>query len=59
MWIYKNNDDNSVRFILGEDGKSPLVCFGVNPSTATPEKLDRTLVQVQKTAKKINNLMVG
>lgn len=52
MWIYKNNDDNSVRFILGEDGKSPLVCFGVNPSTATPEKLDRTLVQVQKTAKK-------
>ena len=47
MWIYKNNPDNSARFILGECGKRPLVCFGVNPSTAVPEKLDRTLSRVR------------
>ncbi len=47
MWIYKNNPDNSARFILGECGKRPLVCLGVNPSTAVPKKLDRTLSRVR------------
>lgn len=54
MWIYKNNDDNSVRFILGEDGKSPLVCFGVNPSTAEPDKLDNTLRSVRNNSLRRN-----
>ncbi len=51
MWIYKKNSANSARFVLGEKGKRPLVCFGINPSTATPEKLDRTLMQVKKIVK--------
>ncbi|MBI5150269.1 MAG: DUF1643 domain-containing protein [Candidatus Omnitrophica bacterium] len=54
MWIYKNNEDNSVRFILGEDGKNPLVCFGVNPSTAEPDKLDNTLRSVRNNSLRRN-----
>jgi hypothetical protein len=47
-WIYeKVSDDRSPRFVLGEQGKTPLVCFGINPSTAVPEKLDRTLASVR------------
>ena len=37
MWIYERTNDNLFRFILGRDGKNPLVCFGVNPSTAVPD----------------------
>jgi len=51
MWIYKNNEDNSARFILGERGKRPLVCFGVNPSTAEPDNLDPTLTRVRNISK--------
>lgn len=47
-WTYETNDDNSARFIIGENGTDPLVCIGVNPSTATPEKLDNTLRRVKK-----------
>jgi len=47
-WIYKNTSDNSHRFLLGESGKKMLVCLGVNPSTAEPEKLDRTLESVRR-----------
>ena len=54
MWIYENTLDNSARFVLGESGNRPLICFGVNPSTAKPEKLDRTVSRVQSTAKQRN-----
>lgn len=47
-WIYKNNDDNSCRYILGKAGSNPLICVGVNPSTAEPDKLDPTLMSVQR-----------
>lgn len=47
-WIYKKTTDNSSRFVLGEPGSNSLVCVGVNPSTATPEKLDNTLRTVKK-----------
>ncbi len=47
MWIYSKNSDNSARFILGESGKRPLVCLGINPSTAEPDKLDNTLRSVR------------
>lgn len=47
-WLYKNTVDNSSRFILGIVGETPLVCFGINPSTATPENLDRTLESVNR-----------
>lgn len=49
-WIYERTEDNSARFVLGETGSRPLICIGVNPSTATPEKLDPTLAMVKRTA---------
>ena len=49
-WIYKNTTDNSHRFLLGESGKKMLACIGVNPSTAEPDKLDRTLESVKRIA---------
>jgi len=47
-WLYEKNSDNSARFILGEVGKNPLVCVGINPSTAEPNNLDRTLTNVKR-----------
>lgn len=52
-WLYEKNKDNSARYILGEHGKKPLVCVGINPSTAEPNNLDRTLTNV-KTFSQIN-----
>ena len=49
-WIYSNSPDNSERYILGETGDNPLVCVGVNPSTAEPNNLDPTLIQVSNRA---------
>lgn len=34
------------RFILGKKGKRPIICIGVNPSTATKEKDDPTIRRV-------------
>jgi hypothetical protein len=48
MWIYRNTRDNKARFVLGQKGDRPLICFGVNPSTAIPGNLDLTLKQVQR-----------
>lgn len=45
-WLYENNDDNSARFVLGTEGENPLVCFGINPSTAVPGSLDPTVRRV-------------
>lgn len=40
-----------IRYILGEklnhNSEKALICIGINPSTATPEKLDPTLIRVQ------------
>jgi len=49
-WIYENTTDNKARFILGEKGGNPLVCFGVNSSTAKPGALDPTLTRVRNRA---------
>ncbi|WP_370567037.1 DUF1643 domain-containing protein [Leucobacter sp. cx-169] len=48
--LYANTPDDSARFLLGTVGTNPLVCMGVNPSTATPEKLDRTVTRVARYA---------
>lgn len=48
--IYLNNPDNTERYALGVNGDNPLVCFGVNPSTATPETPDPTIKSVQRFA---------
>lgn len=50
-WLYEKTSDNTSRFILGEDGTNPLVCVGINPSTAEPNNLDRTLTNVRTFAK--------
>jgi hypothetical protein len=47
-WIYSKSQDNSCRYILGTAGIKPLICIGVNPSTAEPDNLDRTLESVQR-----------
>jgi hypothetical protein len=49
-WIYETNLDNSVRYVLGINSNNPLICIGVNPSTASPEKLDNTLKSVNRFA---------
>ena len=49
-WIYKTNKDNSARFVLGTEGQKPLICIGVNPSTAAPDSLDNTLKSVERHA---------
>jgi len=51
-WIYERSNDNRFRYVLGESGTCPLVCFGVNPSTATPERLDPTLTRVREWARR-------
>ena len=54
QWIYEKNENNSARFVLGQindvTGRT-LLCFGVNPSTATPECLDPTIEKVKKISK--------
>ena len=52
-WIYINNKDNTARFVLGEfsdKSAATLICFGINPSTAEPNALDRTLEKVKRLA---------
>lgn len=50
-WIYRTNTDNSIRYVLGTKGTKTLFCFGINPSTATPEKLDPTIKKVESIAR--------
>lgn len=49
-WIYDKNTDNTARYTLGPVSEKPLFCFGINPSTATPEKLDNTVSTVSRIA---------
>jgi hypothetical protein len=50
QWLYENDNDNSTRYVLGTKGNLPLICFGINPSTAEPESLDKTLKSVERIA---------
>ncbi|SHJ26822.1 DUF1643 domain-containing protein [Parasporobacterium paucivorans] len=47
-WIYEKNKDNTGRYLLGTVGEKPLICIGVNPSTAEPGMLDNTLKSVAR-----------
>ena len=49
-WIYEHSDDNTCRYALGTKGERTLICFGVNPNTAEPEKLDPTMKTVERFA---------
>ena len=42
-WIYAPNFYSEYRYILGTRGERPLICIGINPSTARPDALDNTL----------------
>ena len=52
-WIYENDSIQGNRYILGTKGVKPLLCFGINPSTAKPGELDNTLQSVARLA--LNN----
>ncbi len=52
-WLYVPNFYSEYRYILGTSGKNPLICIGINPSTARPDALDRTLQSVERIA--LNN----
>ena len=49
-WLYVPDFYTEYRYILGTRGKNPLICIGVNPSTAAPEDLDNTLKSVSRIA---------
>ena len=49
-WIYAPNFYSEYRYILGTRGRNPLICIGINPSTAEPDNLDNTLKSVERIA---------
>ena len=49
-WIYVPNHYGEYRYILGTRGQHPLICVGINPSTAAPDDLDNTLKSVERVA---------
>lgn len=49
-WLYVPDTYRDYRYILGVRGDRPLICLGVNPSTAEPGDLDNTLKSVARIA---------
>lgn len=49
-WLYVPDYYADYRYILGTRGKNPLICIGINPSTAAPGDLDNTLKSVSRIA---------
>ena len=49
-WLYAPNFYSEYRYILGTRGQKPLICIGINPSTARPGALDNTLKSVERIA---------
>ena len=49
-WIYVPDFYTEYRYILGTRGDNPLICIGINPSTAEPGNLDNTLKSVARIA---------
>lgn len=49
-WLYVPNLYSEYRYILGTRGRKPLICVGINPSTAAPDALDPTLQSVERIA---------
>lgn len=49
-WLYAPSFYSEYRYILGTRGCRPLICIGVNPSTAQPDHLDNTLKSVERIA---------
>lgn len=49
-WLYVPDFYTEYRYILGTRGSNPLICIGINPSTAEPDNLDNTLKSVARIA---------
>jgi len=49
-WLYVPKRYSEYRYILGTRGQKPLICVGINPSTAAPDNLDNTLKSVERVA---------
>lgn len=49
-WLYIPDFYSEYRYILGTKGTNPLICIGINPSTAEPDNLDNTLKSVERIA---------
>ena len=49
-WLYIPDFYSEYRYILGTKGANPLICIGINPSTARPDALDNTLKSVERIA---------
>lgn len=49
-WLYVPKVYGEYRYVLGTRGKHPLICMGINPSTAIPDRLDNTLKSVERIA---------
>jgi len=47
-WLYVPDHYCEYRYILGTRGEKPLICVGINPSTAVPGRLDNTLASAQR-----------
>ncbi len=47
-WLYVPPFYAEYRYILGTRGQKPLICVGINPSTAEPGRLDPTLKSVER-----------
>ena len=50
IWYYEPHTYLPYRYVLGRVGRHPLVCIGINPSTAQPGALDPTLKSVERLA---------
>ena len=50
QWLYVPDHYAEYRYLLGTRGENPLICIGINPSTAAPGDLDNTLKSVERIA---------
>ena len=50
-WLYVPPYYAEYRYVLGTRGDRPLICIGLNPSTARPGALDNTLKSVERVAR--------
>ena len=49
-WLYVPDHYSEYRYLLGTRGAHPLICIGINPSTAVPDRLDNTLKSASRIA---------
>ncbi len=49
-WLFVPPAYTEYRYLLGTRGEHPLICVGINPSTARPDHLDPTLQSVERIA---------